>query len=274
MNGLYCVNNSDCRPCLRDHNNHKFNCTMNHFYKDNNMKFTLQIATTVLAVLTAGSLCAQTVAMPEPHNVVNLSASASVEVQQDTLTLTLSTVKDGIEPAKVQAQVRQALEAAMSEARRAAQAGAMEVRTGAISLQPRYERDGKITGWVGSAELILEGQDFARIGATAAKVPTMTISSVFFSLSREARVKAEGEMQSAAIARFKSRATEVAKSFGFSGYSLREVAVSGDDQGNSMPRPRAVAMSAKALMADAAPMPMESGKSSVVISVNGSVQLK
>lgn len=231
------------------------------------------IAALVLSV-AFGSAQAQSGNAIEVRNVVSLTASASVEVQQDLLTLTLSTVKEGTEPAAVQSQVRQALDAAVTEAKRAAQSGAMDVRTGNISLQPRYGRDSKISGWVGSAELVLEGHDFARIGTTAGKVQTMTIGNAFFSLSREARLKAEAEVQSAAIDRFKARASDIAKGFGFGGYTLREVAVSGDDQGNFMPRPRAMAMSAKAVMADAAPMPMESGKSTVAITVNGSVQLK
>lgn len=235
--------------------------------------FVLAGAATCAAILGA-SANAQTNTAPDVRNVVSLSASASVEVQQDLLTLTLSTLKEGTEPAAVQAQVRQALDAAVNEAKRASQAGAMDVRTGSISLQPRYTRDSKISGWVGTAELILEGHDFARIGTTAAKVQTMTISNAYFSLSREARLKAESEVQSAAIERFKTRAADIAKAFGFAGYTMREVSVSGDDQGNFVPRPRAMAMSAKAVMADAAPMPMESGKSNVVISVNGSVQLK
>ena len=237
-------------------------------------RFAAIVFTALVSIGAVGTALAQSNAAPEPRNVVSLNASASVEVQQDLLTLTLTTVKEGTEPATVQAQVRQALDAATTEAKHAAQAGAMEVRTGNISLQPRYGRDSKISGWVGSAELILEGRDFARIGTTAAKAQTMTIGSVYFSLSREARLKAEAEVQSAAIDRFKARASDIAKGFGFGSYSLREVAVSGDDQGNFMPRPRAMAMSAKAVMSEAAPMPMESGKSTVAITVNGSVQLK
>ena len=238
------------------------------------MKLLPRIFVAVLTSVALANAFAQNAAPSEPRNTVNLSASASTEVVQDLLTLTLTTTKEGTEPAAVQSQVRQALDAAVTEAKKAAQAGAMDVRTGNISLQPRYGRDSKISGWVGSAELVLEGHDFARIGTTAGKVQTMTIANAFFSLSREARLKAEAEVQSAAIDRFKARAAEVSKSFGFTGYTLREVSVSGDDQGGYANRPRMMAMSAKAVMADAAPMPLESGKSTVVISVNGSVVLK
>jgi predicted secreted protein len=65
----------------------------------------------------------------------------------------------------------------------------MDVRTGNFSLYPRYGRDGKISGWQGSAELVLEGRDFARITAAAGKIPGMTLGNVGFSLSREQRAR-------------------------------------------------------------------------------------
>jgi predicted secreted protein len=228
----------------------------------------------LLSALLALSAQAQNAPVPDVRNVVNLTTSASVEVAQDLLTLTLSTTKEGAEPALVQSEVRQALDAAVAEAKRAVQPGAMEIRIGTISLQPRYGRDSKISGWIGRAELILEGHDFARIGTTAGKAQTMAISNAFFSLSREARLKAEAEVQSAAIERFKARAGEVAKSFGFTAYTLREVSVSGDEQGGNVFRPQMMTMSAKSAMPDSAPMPLESGKSTVQVSVNGAVVLK
>ena len=79
-------------------------------------------------------------------------------------------------------------------------------------------------------------------------------------------------MQAQAIERFKTKAAEIAKGFGFAGYTLREVSVSANDQGYS-PRPRAYALEAKATASDAA-VPVEPGKSAVVVTVSGSVQLK
>ena len=59
--------------------------------------------------------------------------------------------------------------------------------------------------------------------------------------------------------------------FGFGGYALREVSINTNDQG-PMPRMRAMAMSAKSEMADA-PVPVEAGKSTVLVSISGSVQM-
>lgn len=217
---------------------------------------------------------AQTASVGESHNVVSLSASASVEVPQDLLTIVLRVVKEGAAPGAVQEQLRVALEAALAEAKKSARSGAMDVRTGAINLSPRYGRDGKISGWTGSAELVLEGRDFALIANTAGQSGSMAISNTYFGLSSTARAKAENEVQSTAIDRFKARATGIARDFGFEAYTVRNVAVSGDELGANVPRPRMMAMAAAPMVADAAPIPVEAGKSTVVVNVSGTVQLK
>jgi predicted secreted protein len=229
-------------------------------------------ATLAACALLAGaaSLSAQT--LPPPQNVLQLQASGTVEVQQDLLVMNLSTARDGADPALVQAQLKSALEAALAEARKSAQAGQLDVRTGNFALYPRHGRDGRISGWTGSAELVLEGRDFPRITQAAGRVQTMTLGGIAFGLSREARTKVESDAQAIAIERFKAKAGELAKGFGFSGYTLREVAVNANEPG-FIPRPRMMAMEAKAAGSDSA-VPVEPGRSTVVVTVSGSVQLR
>ncbi len=220
----------------------------------------------------ASALFAQQINAPVLQNVVQLSANGSVEVTQDLLSITLNTTRDGSDANTVQTGLKTALDAALVEARKSASPGQLEVRTGNFSLYPRYGRDGKSVGWQGTAELVLEGRDFVRISAVAGKIQTLTLGNVSYGLSREQRLKVESDAQSMAIERFKARAADIAKSFGFSGYALREVSINANDQGYS-PRPRMLAMQAKSDMADA-PVPIEAGKTSVVVTVSGSVQLK
>ncbi len=222
-----------------------------------------------LGMLPALQVSAQV--MPQPQNVLQLSSTGTVEVQQDLLSLSLTTSRDGADANTVQTQLKQALDAALTEAKKSAQPGQLDVRTGQFSLYPRYSPLGKISGWQGTAELILEGRDFPRITQTAGRIQTMTMGHVSFGLSREARAKVEGDAQTLAIERFKAKAADLARGFGFSGYTLREVSVNSNDGG--YPQPRVLAMQAKGTQADAA-VPVEAGKSNVVVTVSGSVQLK
>lgn len=236
------------------------------------MKFALK--TIAICALFAGAstgFCQNNPPL-DVRNVVQLASTASVDVAQDWLTVTLGSTREGQDPSVVQAQLRQALELALNEAKKAAQQGAMEVHTGQFSLQPRYGRDGKISGWQGSTELVLEGKDFARIGATAGKVQSMTITSSGFSLSQEGRTKVEADVQAMAIERFKVKAGDIARGFGFSGYGLKEVSVNTSDMGQG-PRPRMMALEAKSMVSDA-PVPMEAGKTAVLVSVSGTIALK
>ena len=208
----------------------------------------------------------------QPHNVVQLSASGVVEVQQDLLVLTLHATRDGKDAAEVQAQLRQALEAALAQARMGAEPGAMEVRTGQFNLQHRYGTAGQIAGWQGRAELVLEGRDFGRITATAARVGAMVIGQVGFGLSRSERTRAEQEARAEAIGNFKTQASELSQAFGFAGYSLREVSVSSHSSAPG-PRPRMMLMDAKAASAQGQ-IGVEAGKSTVEVTVSGSVQMR
>ena len=227
-------------------------------------------ASSVLAFVTlSGAAVAQT--LPEPQNILQLSASGTVEVQQDLLSIRLTTTRDAADAATVQTQLKTALDAALAEARRNAQPGQLDVRTGNFSLSPRYTKEGKISGWQGSAELVLEGRDFPRITQTAGHISTLGIGGIGFGLSREERAKVEVQAQTIAIDNFKQKAVELARGFGFSGYTLREVSVNANEGGPI--QPRMMAAQAKSFSADT-PVPVEAGKTTVFVNVSGAVQLK
>jgi predicted secreted protein len=205
-----------------------------------------------------------------PRERLSLSASASAEVTRDVLGISFSTTRDGPEAAAVQAALKQALDAALNEARKVAKPGQVDVQTGAFSLYPRHDpKTGKINGWQGSAELQVEGRDAAAIAQLAGRIGTLTIQRVGYSLSREAREKAEADIAAQAISRYRAKAADYAKQFGYGSYVVGEVNIASDEA--VAPRPM-MAMRMKAEMADAA-LPTEAGKATVTVNVSGSVQL-
>jgi predicted secreted protein len=205
-------------------------------------------------------------------NRISFSRSASVEVAKDVLTVTLQATREGPDAAAVQAALKQVLDAALADARRSAQPGALELRTGGFNLSPRYGRDGKPNGWVGQAELTLEGRDTGRVAATAGRLTGLAIVSTGYSLSREAREQHEAALVAQAIQNFQTRAAEIARQFGFTGYALREVSVQTGDA--DMARPPVVMRSMAVIAADAAaPLPTEAGKGLITATVQGSIQL-
>lgn len=211
-------------------------------------------------------------AEPPRENLVSFSISANLEVTKDLLGITLQVVRDGNDAGAVQAQLKQVLDAALAEAKKAAAPGAMEVRTGNFSLFPRYGKEGKISGWQGQAELVLEGKDSQRVAQTAGKLTAMNVTSVGYSISRELAEKHEGEVTAQAIRKYRAKAQEYAQQFGFSGYQIREVNVQTADQGGG-PQPYMVRAKTQMSMASDAPVPVEPGKGLISATVSGIVKL-
>ncbi|MFG6448340.1 SIMPL domain-containing protein [Roseateles sp. BYS180W] len=225
------------------------------------------------AVLACQSLMAQA---PEQQRreMLNLSANASAEVARDIMQLTLSTTREGADAAQVQGKLKQALEQALEQAKKVAKPGQIEVQTGNFSLTPVYRTDTKagmqMSGWTGSAELIVHGRDVAGISQLAGRIQSLTVGRVAFSLSREAREQIEGDVAAQAIARFRAKAADFARQFGFKTYRVVEVSVQSDvPQVHHAPM---MMRSAKMSGAEEA-LPVEAGKTLVSASVSGSIQL-
>lgn len=230
---------------------------------------------TGLAVCSlAGPVRAQPPATPEPTQVVSLSASAQQEVPQDWLTVVVRASVEGGEAAAVQAQLKTTVEQALAQLQPQVQPQTFEVRTGSFGVYPRHNSLGRVSGWQGQADLVIEGRDFARVGQVAGQLQRMTVSQVGFSLSRTARQQLEAEVQKQAVQKFRQRAQQLASDFGFSGYTLRQVSVGSVDRPEPVPMMQARAMVADTAMAASAPIPLAAGKDEVRITVSGSIQLR
>ncbi|MDG0852388.1 SIMPL domain-containing protein [Roseateles puraquae] len=206
-----------------------------------------------------------------PRERLTLSASASAEVTRDVLGVTFSTSREGADAGSVQTALKQALDAALAEARKVAKPGQVELQTGSFSLYPRNDpKTGKLNGWQGSAELIVEGRDAATIAQLTGRITSLTIARVGYSLSREAREKAEADITAQAISRYRTKAGDYARQFGYGSYVLGDVSISSDEAGPQ--RPMMMKAMRAGMGADEA-LPTEAGKATVTVSVSGSVLL-
>jgi len=232
----------------------------------------------VLACLVATAASAQQAVVPitvqkDPEGVVSLSSSATIQVPNDWITVQFSTSKEGTDAAAVQSALKEALASALAQSRQVAKSdGHVEVQGGGFSLQPRFNAKGVVNGWTGTTSMVVQGRDMGTIAELAGRIQTMTVGSLDYSVSREAREKVEGELAAQAIARFRAKAGDYAKAFGYASFVVRDANVNFD---NGAPAPRPYLMKARAMPAsDSAPLPTEAGSGTVTANVNGSVQLK
>jgi len=212
------------------------------------------------------------VAQAAPLQLLHLSASAHAEVAQDWLVMTLSVQKEGLQAPAVQKQLNAVLSAALAVAMPLAKPDALNVSTGEMSVLPRYGREGKINGWTGSAQLVLQGRDAVQIATLATRLQELTVAQIDWQLSPEQKSAAEARIQAEAVARFQSKAQALTQQFGFAAYTLKEVRVSAQEAGEGlvMPRMAMVQMDAPSPM----PLPAVAGKSRVVVNISGSIVMR
>ena len=130
--------------------------------------------------------------------------------------------------------------------KRARDTKGVEVRTGNYNVWPNTGSKGKIAGWRGQGEVILESKDFEAAAALASKLSDKTaISSISFVVARCARGRGAQAAQGSG-ASLQDRALAAANAFGFSGYRLSKLELGGSGGPGPMPRMMAMAKDAGA----------------------------
>jgi predicted secreted protein len=225
--------------------------------------------------LALPALASAQMAPPQPLSAtlppqLSLDAAASRDVPQDKVEITLGNEFDGADQAAVSQQLNRLLDTTLAQAKRNTK---VTTRSGDYRVWANTDKNGKIIGWHGRAEVILESKDLVAASTLAGDLSSlMAVSNVAFSLSREAREAEEKSLLEEAAQAFKLRAASAANAFGFGAYSIRTLDLSGS--GTVFAQPRAFAMRAPTMDAKAAsPVPMEAGKATVTVSVHGTVDL-
>ncbi|MBJ9620310.1 SIMPL domain-containing protein [Burkholderia multivorans] len=244
--------------------------------KKSAVALSLALAAAVPVALTLASPAAHAQAVnphfPEPAGVLSLSSQASADVPQDIIHITLFYEQQAKDPGSLTSALNQRADAALAQAKGVS---GVSTHTGAFSVYPSTDRDGKISAWRGRTEVVLESRDFAAASKLAGQLSNlMQVANVEFSLSPEAQRAAEQKLTTEAIKSFRARADEAAKAFGYSSYTIRDVNVGSGR--NVQPYPRMMAMAAAPMDSAkmSAPIAVEGGKATVSVTVNGSVQMK
>ena len=137
----------------------------------------------------------------------HLSASATAQVQQDWLVIRLTVQKEGASASLVQTQLKNVMASALSQAQVPERvqnenpSQALQISTGQLQVSPRYSNEGKMSGWIGVAELMVQGRDFERITALAGRLSGLPVSQVEWKISPELLAQTETKVQGQAVAR-------------------------------------------------------------------------
>jgi predicted secreted protein len=204
-------------------------------------------------------------------NQVELRAEVTREVTNDLMSARLSVEAHDSSPAGVAATLNRATAEAIAAA---AAADQVKAQSGQTYTYPVYDRDQRLIGWRGRADVRVESRNFQAIAQLAAKLqPAMQLGGIEFSISPEERRKVESELITEAVDAFRARALIAQRALGGNAYRIRRITLDGG--GTPPPRPFVAARAAPAGMAAEAPPPVfEGGETRVQMTATGLIEVE
>jgi predicted secreted protein len=207
----------------------------------------------------------QPAAMPE-FPQLSLTGSAAREVTQDRVTVTLYASHEAQEPGPAQARVNEILNPVLERLRGRSD---LEVQSGGYRTTP-VRQESRTVAWQARGSIRLTATPSDEFNKLVGQLATeLNVESISHFLSPEAQAAAEETLIAEAVAAFRSKADAATKALGFKSWTVRSVSLG--DSGLPMPMPKM--MMARGMAAEAEPMPLEEGKTTVSVSLNGTVVL-
>ena len=212
------------------------------------------------ALLLSQPVCAGT--------LIDLSADASRSAANDQVRAVVYSEANGLNPAEVSRRVNQEIAEALKVIK--AKSG-VTVKSGQQATYPIYGKEQKIESWRMRSELILESKDLAAVSELLGKLQQMklAVGNVSQMPSAETRRQVEDETTRDAIRAFQSRAAVVADQLGKK-WQIKQMNI---QQAGQYPQPMMRAARGVAMMAEAAPAPLEAGESQLTTNIHGQIEL-
>lgn len=201
------------------------------------------------------------------YNLYHLQASASREIENDLMVVTMMTTHQAETAQRASDEVNDYMDWALSQLEDKSE---IDARTEQYNTWPQY-RSEKIVGWNVSQTLRMESSDFEALTDLVGEFQTrLQVQSMSFAVKTETREAAENELISEALEAYRARADIVSESMQAESYDL--VTSNINTQNYNSPvysRARTESFSSDARAAPA----VEAGESKVTVTVSGQIQL-
>jgi predicted secreted protein len=157
-------------------------------------------------------------------NLLTISATASDEVQSDSVIITLYYEQESNGPKALSAALNQHLNAALQKAKNVS---AVNVSTGeSTQFMSSASSHGTQSVWRGRVQISLESKDVAAASKLAGELASdMQVGNVQFALSPQAQRAVEGRLSRRAIASLRKKAAAAVRALGYHHDTLRQVSV-------------------------------------------------
>jgi len=241
------------------------------------------ILTTALSLLVFTSANAQDVVqLPDGHTALNISATETVQVDEDTLVASLRIQEEAKDAKSVQKTINEAMAKAVALVKKHP---SLKIETGSYYVHPDYryikvpnENNKRVLDkWRGSQTLTIKSEVAEDVLDVTGKIQDMgfMMNGLNYTLSQKKHEETRDGLMEVTVKKLRDRAMRVAKALGKSNVDIVEINV---DSNNYRPRPvyaRAEKMQSLAMASDAMPAPTaEAGETNVSMTINARAIIK
>ncbi|WP_435978509.1 SIMPL domain-containing protein [Psychrobacter sp. DM4] len=146
------------------------------------------------------------------------------------------------------------------------------VSTGQQSTYPRYDKNDKIIGWTGQANIDLKSTDFTATSQLIADLQeTLVMNNLNFGVSEIKKDALEQKLMTDASRAFQQQAKNLTRAWDAQSY--RVVTVNLNTGNNNFPRPMYNSMRAADAESSIPSQNFESGNSTISVTANGTIEL-
>ena len=208
-------------------------------------------------------------AQPTGYNQLTFTSEVQSEVANDEVRASLYKKVQASDAKTLARQLNTAINAATTIAKRYP---TVTVSTGQQRTYPRYDKNDKIIGWTGQANIDLKSTDFAAASQLiAALQETLVMDNLSFGVSEAKKDELERQLMSRASKAFQEQAQSLTAAWGAKGYRVINVNL---NTGQNYPRPVYGAMMKAEAMSDSVPSQnFESGDSTITVTANGTIEM-
>ncbi|OZG75161.1 hypothetical protein BTA51_01895 [Hahella sp. CCB-MM4] len=202
------------------------------------------------------------------YNRINLSANATGELANDTLTVELYAHAQEKDSTTASRQVNDAMTWALKKANKVE---GVKVQTLGYRTNPVY-RDQRIVAWKVEQQLQLESQNIEALASLTGELQEkLSVSSMNYDASDDLRNEKENELIVEALGAFNKRADIVSQTLKSDSYKITNINISTNQEPfyPRMNQARGAMMSM-----EAAPAAVEAGTQTVTVTVSGEVELQ
>ena len=227
------------------------------------------------AALTTGSALLLTAMMgsahaePTGYDQLTFQTEVKEEVQNDEVRASLYKKAQATDSKALATTLNTSINNAMKIAKRYP---SVTVSTGQQRTYPSYDKNNKIIGWTGQANIDLKSTDFATTSQIIADLQeTLVMENLSFGVSDTKKDALEQKLMTDASRAFQQQAKNLTSAWSARGYRVVNVNL---NTGSNYPRPMYSAMSMKSDSLESVPsQSFESGNSTISVTANGTIEL-